>query len=180
MRQQPERWQVLGQRTVHNGPGIRLTLVDVRSNSGARFETHIVDLSPVAIALIVNDRGEALMLWRHRLATEQWGYELPGGLVEPDEEPAATAAREATEECGWRPLGVPEPLVSFDPLPGQVRQRMEAFLWRQAERVGEPSDPDEPGRVEWVPLSSVPGLVQTGELLGAGTLVALLYYLAKG
>lgn len=180
MRQQPERWQVLGQRAVYDRPGVRLSLVDVRTNSGARFDTHIVDLSPIAVALIVNDRGEALMLWRHRLATDEWGYELPGGLIEPGEEPAVAAVREATEECGWRPLGVPEPLVSFDPLPGQVRARMEAFVWRQAERVGEPSDPDEPGRVEWVPLSRVPGLVHAGELLGAGTLVPMLYYLAMG
>ncbi|MGH3978774.1 MAG: NUDIX hydrolase, partial [Pseudonocardiaceae bacterium] len=31
----------------------------------------------------------------------------------------------------------------------------------------------------WVPLSRVPGLAQRRELLGSGTLVALLYYLAS-
>ena len=31
-----------------------------------------------------------------------------------------TAAREAVEETGWRPVGEPEHLVSFQPLPGQA------------------------------------------------------------
>ena len=35
------------------------------------------------------------------------------------------------------------------------------------------------GRVEWVPLSRVTELAARGELLGAGTLVALLYYMAS-
>lgn len=180
MLQQPERWQVFGERAIYDSPWVRLSLIDVQTNSGARFEHHVVHLPRIAIALIVNDRREALMLWRHRFATDQWGYELLGGLVEPGEEPAATAAREVTEESGWRPHGVPDPLVSFEPLPGQVTALVDVFVWHQAERVGEPTDPDERGRVEWVPLSRVPALVREGQLLGAGTLVPLLYYLAAG
>src|SRR2546421_724793 len=57
--------------------------------------------------------------------------------------------------------------------------RVEAFLWRGAEQIGAPTDTEEVGRVEWVPLSGVPELAQRGELLGSGTLVALLYYLAS-
>ena len=53
------------------------------------------------------------------------------------------------------------------------------FLWREAEQVGEPTDTEEVGRVEWVPLSRVPELAARQELLGSGTLVGLLYYLAS-
>jgi hypothetical protein len=69
--------------------------------------------------------------------------------------------------------------VSFEPLPGQVTAPVDVFLWRGAELIGEPTDTEEVGRVEWVPLSRVPELARRGQLLGSGTLVALLYYLAS-
>jgi ADP-ribose pyrophosphatase len=174
----PGQWRVFGQRRVYDGGWVRLDLVDVQTSGGARFEHHVVRLGRIAIALIVNERQEALMLWRHRFAIDRWGYELLGGLVEDGEQPAVAAAREAREESGWQPLGEPEPLVAFEPLPGQVSAPIEVFLWRTAQRVGEPTDPDEIGRVEWVPLSRVGELARQQRLLGAGTLVPLLYYLS--
>ena len=169
---------MFGQRQVYDSAWVQLDLVDVQTSGGARFEHHVVRLGRIAIALIVNEREEALMLWRHRFATDQWGYELLGGLIEDGEEPAVTAAREAREESGWQPLGEPEPLIAFEPLPGQVIAPIEVFLWRQAKRVGAPADPDEIGRVEWVPLARVGELASQQQLLGAGTLVPLLYYLS--
>ena len=147
--------------------------------NGQRWDYHVVHLSRIAIALIVDGDDRALMLWRYRFVTEQWGYELLGGLVDAGEEAAVTAAREAAEESGWRPLGEPEHLVSFEPLPGQVMAPIDVYLWRHAEQVGEPTDAEEAGRLEWVPLTRVPELARRQELLGSGTLVALLYFLAS-
>lgn len=148
--------------------------------NGKRWEYHVVHLPRIAVALLVNDADEVLMLWRYRFATDQWGYELLGGLVDDGEEAEGTAAREAAEESGWAPVGPGEKLISFEPLPGNVTARMDVFLWRTFERRGEPTDAEEAGRVEWVPLARVPELAARGELLGAGTLVALLYYLTSG
>jgi ADP-ribose pyrophosphatase len=178
VRYEPGQWRVFGERRVYDRDWVRLDLVDVQTSGGARFEHHVVRLGRIAIALIVNDREEALMLWRHRFPTDQWGYELLGGLVEDGEQPAVTAAREAREESGWQPLGKPEPLIAFEPLPGQVTAPTEVFLWRTAQRAGEPTDPDEIGRVEWVPLAWVGALARRRQLLGSGNLVPLLYYLS--
>lgn len=170
-------WQTYGERLVYDNRWVRLGLVDVQAPNGNRWEYHVVHLARIAIALVVNDRDEVLMLWRYRFATDQWGYELLGGLVDEGEDSAATAAREAAEESGWRPLGEGEHLVSFEPLPGQVTAPMDIYLWRGAEHIGDPTDTEEVGRVEWVPLSRVNELAQQQQLLGSGTLVALLYYL---
>ncbi|ASO22041.1 8-oxo-dGTP pyrophosphatase MutT (NUDIX family) [Actinoalloteichus hoggarensis] len=136
-------------------------------------------LSRVAVALITNDRDEVLMLWRYRFATDAWGYELPGGIIDGDEESAATAAREAGEECGWLPTGEPEHLISFEPIPGMVTSEMDVYHWRGAERIGEPTDTEEAGTVEWVSLKRATKLAKERKLLGSGTLVALLYFLAS-
>ncbi len=117
------------------------------------------------------------MLWRHRFITGEWGWELPGGIVEPDEEPGTTAAREFEEETGWRP-GPLRRLVAFQPMPGLVDTPHELFVGDSAERVGEPTTSDEAGVVEWVPLNRMHGLLERGELLGAGTLVGVLHLLA--
>lgn len=173
-------WRTFGERTIYDNRWVQLGLVDVEAPDGRRWDYHVVHLARIAVALILNaDTDEVLMLWRYRFATDQWGYELLGGLVDEGEGPAATAAREAAEESGWAPVGVPEKLISFEPLPGNVTAPMDVYLWREFERVGEPTDAEEAGRVEWVPLARVTELAARGELLGSGTLVALLYFLAS-
>ncbi|MGQ0842257.1 NUDIX domain-containing protein [Actinokineospora sp.] len=172
-------WQTFGERLVYDNRWVKLGLVDVQAPNGERWDYHVVHLDRIAIALIVDDQERALMLWRYRFPTDQWGYELLGGLVEDGEEAAATAAREAAEESGWQPVGEPEHLISFQPLPGQVTAPVDVYLWRKAEKIGEPTDTEEVGRVEWVPLSRIPELAKRQELLGSGALVPLLYYVAS-
>lgn len=152
-------------------------MADVEPPHGRRFEHHVVRLHHVAVALVVDNSERLLTLWRYRFVTDQWGYELVGGLVEQGEEPAQTAAREVTEETGYRVIGEPEHLVSFQPLPGIVDAPVDAFLWREAEKVGEPTDAEEAARIEWIPVDRMLELVQRGEVLGSGAIVPLLLYL---
>ncbi|MGX7825728.1 NUDIX hydrolase [Actinokineospora sp. 24-640] len=176
---EPGSWQTFGERLAYDNRWVKVALVDVQAPNGDRWEYHVVRLARIAIALIVNERDEALMLWRYRFATEQWGYELLGGMVDDGEDSAVTAAREAAEESGWEPVGESEHLISFEPLPGQVTAAVDVYLWRDAQRIGEPTDTEEVGRVEWVPLAQVNELAKNRQLLGAGTLVSLLYYISS-
>lgn len=171
-------WKTFGERTVYDNKWVRLGLTDVQAPNGERWEYHVVHLARIAIGMVVDVDERVLMLWRYRFATDQWGYELLGGLVEDGEEPAETAAREVREESGYQPVGLVEHLISFEPLPGQVTAPTDVYLWRAAEKVGEPTDTEEAGRLEWVPLSRIPELARRQELLGGGALVPLLYYIA--
>jgi 8-oxo-dGTP pyrophosphatase MutT (NUDIX family) len=172
-----DAWAVFGERAIYDNRWVRLSLVDVQAPNGERWEHHVVQLDRVAIAMLVNERDEVLMLHRYRFAVDQWGYELLGGLVEDGESPAATAAREAVEESGWRPTSEPEHLASFEPMPGMVRAHTDVYLFRGAEKVGEPTDTEEAGTLEWVPLDRVRQLLQRNELLGGGTIIAVQAYL---
>ena len=172
-------WKTFGTRTIYDNRWVKLDLVEVEAPNGERWEHHVVHLDKVSIALVVNERDEVLMLYRYRFAVDQWGYELLGGLVEDGEDPAATAKRECEEESGWRPVGEPVHLASFEPMPGMVTAQTDVYMWRGAEKVGEPIDTEEAGRLEWVPLPRVRELVRNHELLGGGTLVAVLSYLVS-
>ncbi|MGG7574744.1 NUDIX domain-containing protein [Streptomyces sirii] len=172
-----EPWQIHGERTIYDNPWVQLALVDVEPPGTARFEHHVVRLQHVSITAVLDDQDRVLMLWRYRFVPDQWGWELPGGIVDKGEDAKATALREVEEETGWRPDSL-EHVVTYQPMIGMVDSPHEIFVGRGATRVGDPTDVEEAGHVEWVPLSDIPGLMARGELMGSGTLVALLHLLS--
>ncbi|MBC2904503.1 NUDIX domain-containing protein [Streptomyces cupreus] len=173
-----EPWQIYGERPVYDNRWVRLDLVDVEPPGVKRFEHHVVRLQHVAITAVLDDQDRVLMLWRYRFVPDQWGWELPGGIVDADEDARACAAREVEEETGWRPANL-DHVVTYQPMVGMVDSPHEIFVAHSAEHVGEPTDTEEAGRVEWVPLADIPDLMGRGQLMGSGTLVALLHVLAN-
>lgn len=76
------RTKVYGERVVYDNPWVRLALVDIEPPDGHRFEHHVVRIQRVALAVVLNDVDEVLMLWRHRFVDDSWGWELPGEIVD--------------------------------------------------------------------------------------------------
>ena len=166
-----------GVRSVYSSDWVGLDLVDVEIPDGARFEHHVVRLPRPAVGTVVVSEGAVLLLWRHRFITGTWGWEVPAGGVDPGESLEAAAAREVLEETGWRP-GPLRRLHGYHPSNGLSDQRFELFLASSASYVGEPSDPGESSRVEWVPADRVRSLVAAGEVQDGLSVTALLWWLA--
>ncbi|MFD7920517.1 NUDIX domain-containing protein [Streptomyces sp. NPDC059740] len=170
-------WTIHGKRNVYTNRWVDLELWDVEPPGVDRFEHHVVKLQHVAISAVLDEQDRVLMLWRYRFVADQWGWELPGGIVDPGESAEQTAAREVEEETGWRPDSLSH-LVTFQPMVGMVDSPHEVFVGRGAQHVGDPTDAEEAGHVAWVPLSDVPALMARNQLLGSGTLVGLLHIMA--
>jgi 8-oxo-dGTP pyrophosphatase MutT (NUDIX family) len=174
-----ERWIVHGERPVYENEWVTVGLADISQPSGDRFEHHTVTLPSAAMTVVLDDDGNHVLLsWRHRFVVDVWNWELPGGLLDADETPAKTAAREVEEETGYRPRSV-EHLVTFEPMVGMVRSAHHVFLARGAERVADATELNE-GAFEWVALTDVPELIAKGRIVNSGTLVGLLHVLAFG
>jgi 8-oxo-dGDP phosphatase len=139
----------------------------------------VIRLHRVALVVLLDDHDQVLMLWRHRFVPDRWGWELPGGLVDADEQPIDAAARELEEETGYR-AGHVEQLVTFRPMPGMVDAERFVFVGRNPAQIGDPTDLSEAARVEWVPLESVPTLIDAADIWDAGSLLALSRVLMKG
>lgn len=170
-------WIEHGERAIYDSPWVSLHLVDVEVPGGARFEHHVIrrDLPAAGVVVHDPDRG-VLMLWRHRFITRTWGWEIPAGRVEEGETVIGAAAREVLEETGWDAAGL-QPLFGYHPSNGLSDQRFEVFAASGAVQVGEPSDPSEAARIEWVPVREVRRLLRAG-LVGDGlSLTALLWWL---
>ncbi|MFD8599720.1 NUDIX domain-containing protein [Kitasatospora sp. NPDC059646] len=167
------KWTVHGERPVYRDPWLNVWVADVELPDGQRFEHHVVKLRRLAVAAVVNDRREVLMLWRHRFITDTWAWELPMGLVEPGEDPAAAAAREALEETGWRVSDV-RPLIYAQPAAGITDAEHFVFRAEPVEFTGPPTERNESDRIAWVPFAELRGLAARREMVSSATLVGVL------
>jgi 8-oxo-dGTP pyrophosphatase MutT (NUDIX family) len=175
-----EPWLIHGERVVYDNPWVKLSLFDVEPPGVSRFQHHVVSLSRVAVAAVIGEDDRVLMMWRYRFVPRRFGWELPGGIVESGEDGATAAAREVEEETGWRVRGPLRHLITFQPMVGMVDSPHELYIGDNgAEFIAPPAkDSEEAARVAWVPLADIQGMLERDELLGAGTLVALLHVLA--
>lgn len=169
-------WKTHGERQIYTNPWVNLCLVDVQQPDGRRWEYHVVRLRHLAVAAVVNDRHEVLMMWRHRFITDSWAWELPMGLVEEGESPEEAATREVLEETGWRP-GPIKPLIYAEPANGITDSQHHVFRADGATYDGPPTEKNESDRIEWIPLSEIRGMIDRREIVSSGSLVGLLYVL---
>lgn len=179
MGNEPGRWRTFGERTIYDDEYVWLGQVDVQLPDGERIWHDVVRLHRVAEMALLDDQDRVLLLWRHRFVPDMWGWELPGGLIDEGETPAAAAVRELQEETGYR-AGRFEHLITFQPTAGRVDSEHVVFVGRDAEWVSEPTEVNEAARLEWVSLPSVRDLIAAGEVWNSGALVGLLHLLALG
>jgi 8-oxo-dGTP pyrophosphatase MutT (NUDIX family) len=166
-------WTIHGERVVDDTRRAVLSIADVELPDGVRFEQYILRMPAAAMVIVVDDADRVLMMWRHRFILNRWVWELPGGYLDPNEDPATGAAREVEEETGWRPRAI-ERLVQFQPMVGTIDQENVIYIARGADYTGAAPDANEAERVEWIPLTQIQQLMSDGEIIGAGSVSGLL------
>jgi 8-oxo-dGTP pyrophosphatase MutT (NUDIX family) len=169
------RWTVHGERLIYESPWVSLALTDIEIPGGERFDHHVIRMPAEAAGTVIDDpeRG-VLLLWRHRFTTDSWGWEIPAGRVDAGESPIEAGAREALEETGWRP-GPLRPLGRYFPHNGTSDAVFNLFITDSATHVGEPSDPSESDRIEWVDWATIRAEIGAGRILDGLSLTALLW-----
>jgi 8-oxo-dGTP pyrophosphatase MutT (NUDIX family) len=161
---------------VYASDWVNVDLDDVEVPGGRRFPHHVVRFPRTSVGAVVLDRDRVLLLWRHRFATDSWGWEIPAGWSDAGEDPTQAVRREIEEETGYR-VSTVEPLTTYHPMSGISAQRYRLFLASGAERVGEP-EAAEASRVEWMPLAKVRTLMTGGDVPDGPSLTALAFLLA--
>lgn len=172
------RWTIHGERVVDDTRRLRLSVADVELPDGVRFEQYVLRMPPAAIAVVLDEAGDrVLMIRRHRFVIDRVVWELPGGYVQQGEDPESVAAREVEEETGWRPVLPMRSLVVFQPMVSSVDSENHLFLARGAVAVATPIDVNEAELVEWVPLGAVREMIRGGKIVGSASVVGLLQVL---
>lgn len=148
-----------------------------RTAGGVEHDFYSLECGDWVNVVPVTDDGELVLVrqWRH--GTQGLTLEIPGGLVDPGETPAAAAARELLEETGYAGAA-PEPIGRIHPNPAIQGNVCHTFAIRGARRVAEPSPDGVEQIVEVIalPAAEVAAMVARGEITHALVVVALAHY----
>lgn len=121
--------------------------------------------SPDWINIIpITAAGEVVLIRQYRHGVRDVTLEVPGGMVDPGEQPAQAALREMEEETGYASHSA-RLLGDVWPNPAIMNNRCHMYLATDVRRIGDPR-PDPSERIEVVnyPLSEVPGLIRNGQI----------------
>jgi ADP-ribose pyrophosphatase len=166
----------LSTRTVYQGRYLRTEERTVRLPDGREGCREIV-VPPNAVGVLpITDEGMVYLVRQYRTALERVILEVPAGVLEPGEEPEATARRECAEEIGLRPARL-DPLFGYYHSVGFSTGRIQVFLGRDL-RPAPHAHPDGTELVEVVtlPFDELFHLVERGEIVDSKTLLAVLWY----
>jgi len=174
----PRRWEVLSTESLQDCKVFRVSRTLVRSPlSGTAHPFYSIEAEHWVNVVPVTDDGQVVMVRQYRHGSREITLEIPGGIVDPGEDPAEAAARELVEETGYRAKGV-RPLGSLNPNPALFGNRVHTFLAEGVERVGEVMNTAlEETVVELVPAREVPERVRRGEIDHALVVAALHWWL---
>ena len=117
------------------------------------------------VATTEDDEIILVRQWRH--GREAFTLEIPGGIIDPVEDPGAAAARELLEETGYAG-GPPRFRGTVDPNPAILTNRCHTYRIRNARRVADQApDPGEDLSVVRMPYAEIPAAVADGRIAHA-------------
>jgi ADP-ribose pyrophosphatase len=145
---------------------------------GRRVELDAVRVPAVAYIVPLLDDGRVVLIRQYRPIVDAEIWELPAGTIEPGESPEACARRELVEEAGYE-AGRLESLGEALADPGLTDEKIYLFVARDLRAVSRELDADELIEVAPVTLAAAYRMADAGEILDAGTLVALYRFRAR-
>ena len=166
-------------REVYSSWWVTLRIDDVERPDGSHTEHEVVSGLDAAGMVVLHPEHGVLMIWRHRFMPDTWGWEVPGGTIDAGEQPGAAARRECLEATGWLVSDPVDHLSTHHPSVGLVNLTYHLFLASGAERLGDPSDPNEAVRVEWRPLEQVAADMRSGAISDAFSQLGVALALAR-
>jgi 8-oxo-dGTP pyrophosphatase MutT (NUDIX family) len=147
-----------------------------RGREERKHDFYLIESVDWVNVIPLTDDDEVVFVDVYRHGIEGPSLEIPGGMIDPeDDSPAAAAAREMREETGFIadelvPLGV------VHPNPALQHNRCFHFLGKGARSIGAPSlDETEDIDLVHVPRAEIPRLVEEGRIMHA--LVVSCFYL---
>ena len=168
-KEQPE---ILSSEEVYAGRLVRVVRDTVREGEQT-YVREVVGHPGGAAAVPLYADGTVAFVSQYRHPTRRYVLELPAGKLDPGEGPDVTAARELEEELGLV-AGRLEPLSEFYTTPGFCAERLWVFLATDLRETARRHEEDEIIEVVRLPLARALGMLASGEIDDAKTIIGLL------
>jgi ADP-ribose pyrophosphatase len=169
--------RLLSSRTVFEGRAVKLILSTVEKSKGETVTREIVEHRDAIAAVVLDDRGNVVMVRQFRVPTGKDLLEIPAGVMEDGESPDECVRRELQEEIGYLPRKIKR-LGGFYPAPGYCTEFINVFLatgLEESRLVAEDTDEIEVVRI---PVAKIIGMIDSGEICDAKSVAGLLKYLS--
>ena len=173
----PSRWERLGHTTQAKTRVLDLLSVRFRHPvRGTEKDFVVVQPSDWCNVLALTATGELVLVRQFRFGIDGFSLEIPGGVMEPGEDPVEAGLRELREETGF--AGVRARLLgSVHPNPAIQSNRCHFVLVEEAVRSAELEwDADEEIEVCTVPAGEVLAHARAGGITHALVLNALFLF----
>ncbi|OGU37771.1 MAG: hypothetical protein A2X61_06220 [Ignavibacteria bacterium GWB2_35_12] len=176
-----EKWDTLEKRKVDNFKIFDLSWIRRRHPDTGKEGEFVVLNSPrwVNIIPITKDK-KVVLIEQYRQGTDEITLEVPGGLVEPDEEPCVAGERECREETGYEGNGNAVLLGENLPNPAFLNNKCFSYVWFDCElKFEQKLDRHEDIRVIEVPINEIRTMILDGRIRHSLVLTAFFFYSMK-
>ena len=170
-----------GDQLLFHGTRVDFILRPVFTSAGKSLMREVVLHPGAVIILPVLDDGRIVLIKNHRHTVHETLLELPAGTLERDaagtpEDPHACAARELTEETGYRAQKV-ESFGWFYTSPGILTEKMYVFIATGLTPGDQALEENEQIEVAAMGPDEVLRLIRENRIVDAKTIATLLKYL---
>jgi ADP-ribose pyrophosphatase len=170
---------LISSKRAYDGRIIKVDLDTVRAPDGSELNLEMIrhpGAAAVVPLLSAPDSNDptVLLIRQYRYATGGVIWEIPAGVLEPEEAPIDCARRELREEVGAAAEELTH-LTTIYTTPGFTDEQIHLFL-ATGITVGETDHQgDEFIEVEARPVSTILEMIQDGEIVDGKSVAALLY-----
>ena len=147
--------------------------VDTVREGDKVYDREVVHHPGSSVIVPVFDDGTIALVRQYRHPARRYLLEAPAGTLRRQEDPEAGAARELEEELGLV-SGRLEKLSEFFVSPGFCEEKMWVYLARQLTETQQQLDEDEVIEVVRLPFSQALGMITTGEIEDAKTIIGVM------
>ncbi len=143
-----------------------------RDSDGAKHTFFVIECPDWVNIIALTKENEVVLIEQYRQGAEEIMLEIPGGMIDGDEEPEAAARRELLEETGYDSSEFVY-LGKTRPNPAIQNNWMHHFLALNCEKTGEISfDEHESVTTKLTPLADIPQLIETEQFTHSLAIVA--------
>lgn len=158
---------------IYHGRVFDLVRARFQLPTGKEHTYDLVKHHGAVVIVPVDSEGRIWFVRQFRIGAQQTLLELPAGLLEEEESPEDSAAREIQEEIGMA-AGKLMALGGFYMVPGYSTEKLHAFLATDLTESQLPTDEDEFLEKVALTIQEVFDLVRAGKMEDGKTLASLL------